>query len=332
MLTKQIKSRLARTHKNWAKSIDDKNVRELVEKNCFISGGAIVSLLGNEEPNDYDIYFKDFETCKAVASYYVDRWNKHHDTYASVDLPALEKQRVKVMIRSKGIAEDTEGMSQDEINRRGLGLQPKDEKKKPKDEKKFRPVFLSSNAITLSDGVQLIMRFHGSPEEVHQNFDFVHCQAYWEPNGVAYWTGGSLLNTGKLTLPAETLTSIMTKELRYSGSKYPIASILRMRKFIARGYTINAGQVLKMIFQVNKLDLNDPLVLEDQLTGVDLTYMNMLIDTVHSKRLEDPTFNFDSNWLITVVEKIFDNENEEDAENQMNTPREDDEDGEYNEQ
>ena len=61
------------------------------------------------------------------------------------------------------------------------------------------------------------------------------------------------------------------------GSKYPLCSIIRTRKFIQRGYTINAGQYLKMAMQLNELDLKDVSVLQDQLIGVDSAYFDMVI-------------------------------------------------------
>ena len=41
------------------------------------------------------------------------------------------------------------------------------------DKPKYRPVFLSQNAITLSDRMQIVIRFHGLPNQIHDNYDFV---------------------------------------------------------------------------------------------------------------------------------------------------------------
>jgi hypothetical protein len=87
---------------------------------------------------------------------------------------------------------------------------------------KFRPVFLTSNAITLSDKIQIVLRFQGEPDDIHANYDFVHCTSYWTS-----WDE-------KLVLKPEAMESILCKELRYVGSKYPICSVVRLRKFIAR--------------------------------------------------------------------------------------------------
>ena len=103
-------------------------------------------------------------------------------------------------------------------------------------EKPFTPIFLSSNAITLSDRIQIVIRFYGDPEEIHKNFDFVHCTNYW------------LSWNNSLETSDKALESLLAKELYYMGSKYPICSVIRTRKFLRKGWHINAGQYLKMAF------------------------------------------------------------------------------------
>src|SRR3546814_3043827 len=61
---------------------------------------------------------------------------------------------------------------------------------------------------------------------------------------------------------------------------YPVCSVIRLRKFIRRGWVINAGQILKMMMQVSELDLTNPAVLQDQLTGVDSAYFIELMSKV----------------------------------------------------
>lgn len=57
----------------WLKSIDDECIVDIIKNNTIVTGGALVSLLNGEEPNDYDIYFKTQESCFAVAQYYADK-------------------------------------------------------------------------------------------------------------------------------------------------------------------------------------------------------------------------------------------------------------------
>lgn len=289
MNRKKIIHILDKKFRKWTKSIDDKEIRKMVERDAFVTGGAIVSLLADEKPKDLDIYFKTYETTLAVARYYANRWSNFEHNCPSPTVEVIEdeetkEKRIKIFIRSAGIADESE-----------------DEKKKGKDTSPYRPVFLSANAITLDGGIQLVTRFYGEPEEVHKNFDFVHCTNIYFPY------------KKELKLNPKALESFIFKELQYVGSRYPIASILRSRKFINRGWKINAGQYLKMVFQLQKFDLTNPYVLEDQLNGVDLLYMTAITDKIRKDTEENPDMEIDGAYLVTVVEKIFDNDKSYDA-------------------
>src|SRR3546814_4914431 len=65
---------LAKKFNSFASSIEDEVVRKLVEKNTIITGGCIASMLLGEKINDFDLYFTDHATTKAVAEYYVKRF------------------------------------------------------------------------------------------------------------------------------------------------------------------------------------------------------------------------------------------------------------------
>ena len=157
----------------------------------------------------------------------------------------------------------------------------------------YRPVFLSTNAITLSHKVQLIVRFYGAPDQIHENYDFVHCTNYYDHA------------TEQVVLRPEALEALMSKELRYVGSKYPLCSVIRTRKFIQRGFHINAGQYLKMLFQVSQLDLTDIDVLEDQLIGVDSAYFMLVIDALRNADEKNADFTVDNTYLATLIDRIF---------------------------
>ena len=301
MKAKTIKAVLTKKHKDFVATIQDEEVRKLVDKNSIITGGSIVSMLLGEEVNDFDYYFTDKNTCEKVAHYFAKQFNQL--TGKSVEVQTVENGRVRVFIRSQGIAED-EVQSEDESN----SIEPATEfdddgledlnlkelqKAKAEEKPEYRPAFLSSNAITLTNKVQLIIRFYGEAEEIHSNYDFVHATCYWESKN------------GNLTLPAKALEAILTKELIYQGSKYPLASIMRTKKFVQRGWSINAGQFLKMALQLNPMDLLDVNVLEEQLTGVDLAYFAMVIDGIKGKHENDPEFKLDNNYLFEVINRIF---------------------------
>ena len=106
-----------------------------------------------------------------------------------------------------------------------------------------------------------------------------------------------------MNLPNKALECIINKELYYIGSKYPLCSIIRTRKYLERGYHINAGQYVKMAMQLNELNLKDIQTLEDQLTGVDTGYFQMMIDNLRENYSEDG--KIDSSYVIELVNKLF---------------------------
>jgi len=153
----------------------------------------------------------------------------------------------------------------------------------------YHPTFLSSNAISLNGKIQLVLRFYGDPEEIHESYDFVHCMNYWESG------------TGKLTLKPEALEALLSKTLVYQGSQYPLCSIIRTRKFVERGWRINAGQYVKMAMQLNDLDLTDFVILEEQLTGVDVAYFQEVISKLKDKDQQ----RIDTAYLIELIDRMF---------------------------
>jgi len=150
--------------------------------------------------------------------------------------------------------------------------------------------FVSENAISLKDNIQLISRFVGKPREIFSNYDFIHTNLAYN-----YFKD-------ELILHPMALQSLMSKTLIYSGSKYPLASILRIRKFVERGWTISVGQILKITLQLNKLDLSDPVVLSEQLLGVDSQYTEQLID----KLCNLTTGDTEPEVLDELIDNIFD--------------------------
>ncbi|OKP97754.1 hypothetical protein [Paenibacillus sp. P46E] len=301
MKRKTIKTVFANLHSKLIESIDDEAAKELVKKNSIITGGAIVSMLRGEAVNDYDYYFTNRETVEAVANYYVNKFNTAHPDRAIKPRVIIEEQRVRIRVQSAGVA--SEGSSENYqyfetvdpteaasyVNDAVDVLETVQEDDKPK----FRPIFLTDNAITLSNKIQMVIRFYGSPEEIHDNYDFVHAMSWWRSSD------------GHLELPAKALEAILTKELLYHGSKYPLASIIRTRKFIQRGWTINAGQYLKMAMQLHDLDLSDLKVLEDQLIGMDAAYFRQIITILQEKQDADQHFKISSAYLIEIIDRLF---------------------------
>lgn len=296
MNSKNIKKSLNAKINKWIESVDDEEIKKIIRDNTIITGGAIVSMLNGEEVNDYDVYFRTREAVLKVSRYYAQKFNSNHIKTVTVmeetdeNKQIIPNGKIKIFIQSSGVAsEDNAKTITDETEPIENTKQDETDVDKPK----YRPVYLTSNAITLSDKIQIVIRFWGEVKEIHKNYDFAHCTCAWSS-----WDNN-------LSLPIEALECIINKELRYMGSKYPLCSIIRSRKFIKRGYSINAGQYLKMCLQLNELNLKDIEVLKDQLTGVDSAYFDMLISAVASKKENEPEWKMENGYLFELINKIF---------------------------
>ncbi|MCK4518357.1 hypothetical protein KAT92_06275 [Candidatus Babeliales bacterium] len=281
MRRKNINTKLTDVFNDWLSSIDDQKTRNLVAHNSIITGGCISSMLRGEPVNDYDIYFKNRETTIAIAEYYINKYCGNFNNDAHIvpqdkmsDVPGCKNSdRVYIMIPDAGIVhyEPTETEIADKT--------------------KYLPKVLTCNAITLTDNIQLITRFFGSIDTIHSTFDFEHCKCHWD---------SSYRN---VILPPSSLECILTKQLIYTGSLYPICSIIRTRKFIKREWNISAGEYLKMAYQISKLDLDNVDVLADQLIGVDVAYFNDLIDQL--KTYVSGGGCIDNLYIVKLVDEIF---------------------------
>lgn len=267
---------------------------EKIKNSVIVTGGAIASMLQGDLPNDYDIYFQDVD----ILAEMVENYLKIQKVMSSEKVKTIEVRkvvgRVELFIKSAGVI-DGERNTFDEYQyfeqlpgnlaeKYFEGIKPASAKND-----KYVPNFMSSNAISLTDDIQIVMRFVGPVDQIHDNYDFVHCTNYWTARD------GCVVN-----IPA--LMAVISKELKYVGSKYPICSMFRIRKFIERGWTITAGETLKIAYDVNKLDLDDISVLRDQLTGVDVAYFYELLRAMKDK---DPK-EIDRTFLFETINRIFD--------------------------
>jgi hypothetical protein len=321
-----IKKILRKKINSWLESITDKKVKELATRDTIVTGGAIASLLQGDKPNDYDVYFATEETALAVANYYVSVFNATSLVYTSIAAKAkpvvLRKElsnirgelenRILFYMKSAGIAgEDqkeytyteyqpaaTEEFMDSVFSESAVDVFVQDNPMEVAEDivkvldksEPYRPVYFSNNAVTLTGKMQIVIRFYGSPEEIHDSYDFAHCMCHYRH-----------LN-GELVLPQEALESLLSKSLIYRGSLYPVASVIRIRKFLSRGWRITAGQILKILMQISKIDLEDMDTLREQLIGVDQAYM---IELMSALEVEGKRVIVDETYLGKLIDNIF---------------------------
>lgn len=319
MKRKTIRKVLRNKIEDWLRSIENEEIRQIASRNVIVTGGSITSMLLGEPINDFDIYMRTKESTVSLAKFYSDWFVKLNNPQIQpfVKITTLknikgeDENRVCIYVKSSGAAgegddydyqyyEQTDNIHGDGaeqyINKIQKGLHGD---KDPDDEgeslPRYRPVFMSQNAISLKNKVQLVIRFYGDPQQIHDNYDFCHAMCSYD------------YHNDRLDLPADAMESILSKTLYYKGSLYPICSVFRTRKFIERGWTISAGEMLKMCWQISEIDLTDQTVLREQLTGIDAAYFSELIRLMDKEKEENPETlkDINSTYAIQLIDRIF---------------------------
>lgn len=288
MQRKTIKKVIETKLNTWLETIPDVELRKDVKENLLLSGGSIASMFLNVPVNDYDVYLQDKKVLERLVRFYTKQINKRiiilttetvDKAYEGAEFNAyeiasntLKENQVKIFFIN---GSDKGGITNVDV----------------REDVKYQLAFVSPNAISLTDDIQIVTRFTGNAEEIHKTFDFVHATNYFT------FADGLVTNL-------EAVESLLTKQLRYQGSMYPLTSIIRFKKFVIRGWKISAGEILKILFQVSALNLRDPNVLEDQLIGVDVAYFALLIAALRSAPEEKLTCAYVNN----MIDKVFNDE------------------------
>jgi hypothetical protein len=297
MQRKTIQKVIEKKLESWLETLP---MKEKVKKSILVSGGCIASMFLGEDVNDFDIYIQDKSVLLELVNYYVNGLN----------ISVLDGTRKKEYLddfenfkTGEGIIDSDMGMQlvravnnlkDNQIRlfvrdmEDGLKIQDDTISQEEKD-KKYSIAFISPNAISLHGKIQIVNRFHGTPVEIHKTFDFIHATNYFT------FKDGLVTNI-------KALESLLTKQLLYQGSVYPITSILRAKKFINRKWNINAGEYLKIMFQISQLDLTNIDVLEEQLIGVDVAYFSALISALRST---PKGTEMTSTYIGTIIDRVF---------------------------
>ena len=309
MQIKSIQKNIVSKMEQWLETIKDETLRRDVKKNLLVSGGCITSMLLNEPVNDYDVYLMDMDVVKRVAQYYSK--TDYNNRYSYIIFDGREKERLVAEFNDK-YEEENGVMGIDRNNSYAISLRNlkpdqiklyfegakgglKVNEGVKEEDLNYTPLYFSPNAISLSNNLQIVLRFWGTAEQIHKTFDFVHATNYYT------------FDTG-LVRNLDAMESILTKQLKYQGSYYPVTSIIRAKKFVKKGWNINAGELLKIMFQISALDLNNPDVLEEQLIGVDVAYFDLIITALRNKFDSDKNFVLSVEYFNKLIDKIFNDE------------------------
>ena len=86
------------------------------------------------------------------------------------------------------------------------------------------------------------------------------------------------------------------------GSRYPLCSLIRKRKFVVRGWKAPASVFIKPMIQCTRLDWNKIETWRDQLTGVDTAYFQEIINILQRDQAEGK--QIDAAYVIALIDRL----------------------------
>lgn len=128
---------------------------------------------------------------------------------------------------------------------------------------------------------QVIKKFTGRPEEIFDHFDFTINMGAWMPDGV-FW------------LYKDFFEDLAKRRLMINvNTFYPISTVVRVFKYIRKGYTIAGTEILKIMLQVHSLELSNFGVLKEQLEGIDTLFLKPLTDFLSKTEHAEQKYSFE---------------------------------------
>jgi hypothetical protein len=143
----------------------------------------------------------------------------------------------------------------------------------------------------------IYMSFFKDLNAVFDNFDYECCKA------------GFYFSNNEFVCSPIFWETLQTKSLKYTGSKYPIGALMRLTKYVQRGYTPDYSSVLKLYKDLNALNMVDPETIENQIGGmygcrVDLKGLSL--DQIIKKLDGDEVFEKKPQFIDeTKINEIF---------------------------
>jgi hypothetical protein len=141
--------------------------------------------------------------------------------------------------------------------------------------------------------VQFIKKegFVGTPELVVPHFDFTVSMCAYEPE--------------KRTFHYDTkfMEHLAARTLVYNpDSKNPLSTMVRVKKFLARGYSISGVEMVKLGLAINNLQIKTYKDLKEQLEGIDTVLLKELTDALLVKGDSE----YDFREFLTMAEAYLD--------------------------
>lgn len=114
--------------------------------------------------------------------------------------------------------------------------------------------------------IQIIKKEVGEPEDMVDRFDFTVCQAIYD------------FKENKMIMVNRFLRDLAKKELIFTGSKYPLASLYRVKKYMEKGFHISGIELIKLALTVQNIDIDNEAELGEHIAGFDIMILRDLLN------------------------------------------------------
>ena len=165
--------------------------------------------------------------------------------------------------------------------------------------RKAEIVVQTDNAITLrwhGHKWQLIRCVFGTAAEIFNSFDFSICM------------GAYSLTHNVWTLHKDFLVHNAEKRLVFhNGTRYPLCSLIRTRKYASRGYTLTGVGYIEIALCVHALRINTYADLKFHLQGIDTAFLKPLTDELMKQGETHYDYDKCLHLMDNVLHKYFEN-------------------------
>lgn len=148
------------------------------------------------------------------------------------------------------------------------------------------------------------------PETVSTIFDFTVCMGLYNFGSRLFYLDDKFLvhlSQRKIVFNSKTL--------------YPISSLVRLHKYMKRGFTVSGIEFLKVGLRINSLEMKTYADLKEQIQGIDTMFLRGFISSIcPDEKLAvteysmDTTFEYLDKYIDDHYERIFGTSNEDSVE------------------
>lgn len=157
----------------------------------------------------------------------------------------------------------------------------------------FNLIINTDNALTYqkeNTAFQLIKKpgfFKDTTNEIFNMFDFTVCMGAYD------------FDSESFVLEERFLYHLARKEIIFNtNAEYPLASLCRIRKYLNRGFSVSAAELVKIALKIHSLDLKDYKTLKDQLMGIDTMIFRELMSKL--EEFGDTPYTFEE--VLCMIE------------------------------